>query len=337
MPTRPRPGGPPKGPAGPAPGLFKPSKPTTPEAQGENAGESPVQEPTDSKPTGGGESGESTQGPPAPASPPPTATEASATPTAAAGEGPSGGPIYAPGGRIGGKPVGPQKRAAIAWEHQGQHGYFGSMGMTLRDMLFSPGDVCRGIGKDHGLGKPLSFYLTISFFLALLVVALLGVVLALLPVVVSQVPEVEGLDLSQVLGAGIGIWLAAGLGILVAVMIMITIWAFVASAVYHVLLAIFGAAKEGFAATFAVTCYAFGSTSILVLIPCVGGIVQWVWLIFALTLGYAAAHKTDIWRTASVTVLMFLLCCGINVLPQVLMPAVTEAIERGEMHQTNPE
>jgi len=207
------------------------------------------------------------------------------------------------------------------------------MGLTIGDMLFKPGQVCQGIGRGHRLGKPLSFYVTISFLLGVLVVALLAVLLAFLPAILANIPQSEGVDLNQILGLGAAMWIGMGAAILVAVVVGAIVWAFVASAVYHVILAIFGAAKEGFAATFAVTCYAFGSTAILMLIPCVGSIIQLIWLIFALALGYAAAHKTDVWRTACSTVLVFLLCCGLNVIPSLVTPGLSEAIEKAQQEQ----
>lgn len=191
-------------------------------------------------------------------------------------------------------------------------GFFPALGGTIRDLLFAPHLTCRGIGRGHPLGRPLSFFLTMSLLMGIVLMLIYGALILALP---ALMPQMEGLPADNPLGQLSAFELpsllfGAGVGLIVLLVGMV-VYAFVASLFYHILLLIFGGAQEGFSATFGVFCYVTGATWILGLIPCVGGFVQVLWALVSLTLGFAAAHKTSVWRPILANALILFVCCGL--------------------------
>ena len=85
---------------------------------------------------------------------------------------------------------------------------------------------------------------------------------------------------------------------------------FVAAGVYHLLLMLFGGARESFLKSFAVTCCVFGATSPLIIMPCCGPFAMVIWGLISASAGLAVAHRTDSWRAALAVLVPFVFCCG---------------------------
>ncbi|MFN3420790.1 MAG: YIP1 family protein [Armatimonadota bacterium] len=77
---------------------------------------------------------------------------------------------------------------------------------------------------------------------------------------------------------------------------------------------IFGGANQGLTMTLRVISYAY-ALLIFTAVPFVGSLIALVWLLVLTIIGLAAAHRTDIWRTALAILVPTVLCvCAISLL-----------------------
>jgi hypothetical protein len=87
----------------------------------------------------------------------------------------------------------------------------------------------------------------------------------------------------------------------------VLIGAFVASAIYHVLLAVLGQAQESFEATFRVVCYSYAAALVAV-VPLCGSILAGLWSLALVAIGLSKAHRTSLGFAILVVLLPILLC-----------------------------
>jgi hypothetical protein len=87
----------------------------------------------------------------------------------------------------------------------------------------------------------------------------------------------------------------------------VVIGVFVASAIYHVLLVLFGQAREEFEATFRVVCYAYAA-SLVAILPFCGSLIGVFWSLALLAIGLSKAHKAGLGITIVVVIAPIILC-----------------------------
>ncbi len=97
------------------------------------------------------------------------------------------------------------------------------------------------------------------------------------------------------------------LGLVVTPLIALIVL-FIWSALVHLTLTLLGGAREGFAATLRVMCYA-QTTQLAVVLPFLGGLIGFVWRLILEVVGLSQAHKIDPWKAALAIVIPLLLCC----------------------------
>ena len=106
--------------------------------------------------------------------------------------------------------------------------------------------------------------------------------------------------------------LSTGMTIFSAVLspVFVIIGLFIASAILHVLLMIFGGANNGFEASFRVIAYTSGATTLFQLLPLCGWFIAFIWSIAVQIRGAQEIHETDNWRAVLAVLLPLVLCCG---------------------------
>ena len=84
----------------------------------------------------------------------------------------------------------------------------------------------------------------------------------------------------------------------------------------HLLLMMLGGAREGFEATFRVSCYARAAT-LAMAVPIVGWVAGPVWLVVVRVLGLMAAQRCGVGRATAAVLLPPLVCCCVQFLVYV--------------------
>jgi hypothetical protein len=92
--------------------------------------------------------------------------------------------------------------------------------------------------------------------------------------------------------------------------LLVAVGLFIWAALVHLFLMMVGGANKTFETTFRALSYAYGATSLFVILPCCGWIIALVWGLIADCIGISRSHETDIGRAVMAVVLPLVLCCG---------------------------
>lgn len=203
--------------------------------------------------------------------------------------------------------VPPALPATTPWDERDRLGLLTAFVDTTRLVLGRPGEFFRGMPVGGGLGPPLLYAVIVGW---------LGVVAAGLYQAIFRSIVGSGLGLlgdrpevTAVLGfveswAGFVVQVAFG-------WVFVAIGVFISAAILHVMLLILGGAGSGFEATFRVVCFV-QATSLVLLVPFCGQVVQPFWTLVLAVIGLAAAHRIGHGKAAAAVllpVLLFCCCC----------------------------
>jgi hypothetical protein len=211
---------------------------------------------------------------------------------------------------------------AFPWERRGELGFFSALWATLSQALGAPQKLFAKLPQAPSLFAAYAFFLILAIpsfaIYSAEMLVFLGYFFASVeanPMLASDPETARAVHVFQQVGMlGIGLWF----GFLVFVVAPCV--PFVLAGIHHLLLTLFGGARESFVATFAATCYAFGAASPLAIIPlpCCGNIAVVVWGMISLSIGLSVIHRTEGWRAALAVTIPFVLCCagylGLNLL-----------------------
>lgn len=208
----------------------------------------------------------------------------------------------------------PDAAGPFPWERAAEIGIFSALWETLSLTLGSPRKLFARLSPTPSMRAAYLFYLPLAVVAFSIYSAEMLVFLKYFLASIATNPELAAdPDVARTMNAlqkvglpGMALWF----GFLVFVVGPCI--PFVFGGVYHMLLMLFGGAKESFAVTFAATCYVFGATSPLIIIPipCCGHLVMFVWGMVSLSIALAVVHRTDAPRAAAAVVIPFVLCCG---------------------------
>ncbi len=206
-------------------------------------------------------------------------------------------PTLAPGSPLTGletPPLGP----APAWERESGT-LFSRAYESVRELLSKPRETFAAMPPTGGLRHPLIFLI------------LLETICALVSMVYSTIFEV----LRPRTGGPEELSLQVTLGIYVVVAILlpllIAVGSFISAGILHGCLMLVGANPKSFEATYRVVCYSNGATSVFLLIPFCGSLVQAVWNACALVVGFREVHGTSTGKAVWAVILPGILCCGL--------------------------
>jgi hypothetical protein len=198
---------------------------------------------------------------------------------------------------LGGPPSPPPGPDPIPWEQRGL-GFFAAFYETLRVLAARPRQAYERVAVTRAVGRPLGFALLVGWP---------GILAATLWEVAFQsrmdqwVPWMKDQRFEREPMLEIGIALCAPL--------WFPIFLFVAAAFQHLFLWMVGGARNGFAQTFRVMCYAQVS-ALAGFLPVCGSLAAAVWHLGLQVIGLSAVHKIGTGRALLALLLPLLLCCG---------------------------
>jgi len=187
------------------------------------------------------------------------------------------------------------------WERPEPRGVFSSVLESVKEILGAPGETFRAMPATGGFGRPLKFYLLVSWLTS--AVAILVQLAAALVNPAMFVQEGGPAIPREMLP-----WIFVAAIVLMPLILLVGI--FVSSALLHGALLLVGGAKKPFETTLRTLCYAVGATSVIQMIPLCGGWISMIAWIFYSAVALKEAHRTDLWRPVVAVGLVFLLFCG---------------------------
>jgi hypothetical protein len=219
---------------------------------------------------------------------------------------PSPAPVAStsPPSAVGSAPETPALRSGLPWERRETIGFFNAFVQTVSMILTRPNEAFSVMQTEGGFGEPLLFGViggSIGAIVWILVSAMLhslGLAAAL-----SQQNSLQNL-----LGASV-----SGAMLVVRVIItpiLIVVGLFIWAALVHLFLMMAGGANKAFETSFRALSFAYGATSLFVIIPCCGGLIALVWGLIADCIGISRSHETDIGRAVIAVLLPIVICCG---------------------------
>jgi hypothetical protein len=204
-----------------------------------------------------------------------------------------------------GTPVPVPARSGLPWERREELGFVTGFLQTVGMVLTRPTEAFTIMRTEGGFGDPLFFGVVggcIGAIVWLLISALLQS-LGLFAAMSTQ-PNI----FQNLMGAGVS---GAVLVIrIVLTPIAIAVGLFIWAALVHVCLMLLGGANKSFETSFRALSYAYGATSLFVIIPCCGGLIALVWDLVADCIGISRSHETDIGRAVIAVLLPLVVCCG---------------------------
>jgi hypothetical protein len=208
------------------------------------------------------------------------------------------------GGASSAMPEIPAPRSGLPWERRQEIGFVTAFVQTVGMILTRPAEAFTVMRIEGGFGDPLLFGV-IGGSIGAIVWLLLSAMLHSLGwfAGLSQQNSFENLIGASMSGAMLVIRL-------ILTPIVIVIGLFIWSALVHVCLMLVGGATKTFETTFRALSFAYGATSLFVIIPCCGGLIALIWGLIVDCIGVSRSHETDIGRAVMAVILPVIVCCG---------------------------
>jgi hypothetical protein len=201
---------------------------------------------------------------------------------------------------------------APSWE-RGEGSFFTRILETLQEVLLSPQTTFARMPTTGGFGKPLTYYVLLTWICAT-ISCVYSLVFYLLQ------PDTTGHGHDEVL-----IQATTTVTFLVIGPVFMALGSFLCAGIWHLGLILAGGKSKPFEATYRVVCYAAGSTSVLLLLPCCGFVVEVFWKLYVLIVGLREVHGTTTGRAVVAVLLPLLVCCGLVIMVSVFGVALARA------------
>jgi hypothetical protein len=194
---------------------------------------------------------------------------------------------------------------APSWERT-EGSFFTRILETVQEVLLSPKTTFARMPVTGGFQKPLTYFVLMTWICAT-ISCVYSLVFSLLEV---NTPgrhhhEVEVQATMTIVFLVVGpVFMALG--------------SFLSAGIWHLCLMLTGGKSKPFEATYRVVCYASGSTSVLLLLPCCGAVIEFFWKLYVLIVGLKETHQTTTGRVVLAVLLPMILCCGLGMMGLVL-------------------
>jgi hypothetical protein len=199
-------------------------------------------------------------------------------------------------------PPAPPGRSRPPWEQEGSA--FERFVATARGVLLEPDAFFSNMRLAGGIGAPL-LYGIIGSLIGGLVAVGYQVLWSMTGMRFGMAEDAQ----QQLLFTGV--WL-------VVMPVVLVLALFISAAIYHVMLLLVGGGRS-FEVTMRVVSYANGSVSLLNVVPICGGLIAFVWGLWALIVGMARAHDISTGKAAAVVLVPMVACCLLGVFIAVLI------------------
>jgi hypothetical protein len=192
-----------------------------------------------------------------------------------------------------------------SWEQRSEQGFFTAFGNTAKEVLLEPGPTFARMKESGGFMTP---------FLYMLISTGLGVFLSFavqfgLQIVMGSIAASQNPEISRAL-ADSGATMGFIFGFLLALPIFLFLGSFIGSAIWHVSLMLLGGATKPYEATYRVYCYVTGSSTLVSMVPCCGGLAAIVWKIVSGAIGLSKVHGISTGKAVAAILLPMIVCCG---------------------------
>lgn len=188
-----------------------------------------------------------------------------------------------------------------------------AFGHTWRSATFDPSAFFRRVPRTGGMGAAILYYMALGILLA-------GVALFWDVTGVFTPPAGdEAVAGETAFGA-----LNPIVSFLLSPLFLI-LGLFLAAGLTHVALRVVGGARYGFGTTVRVFCFSY-SPMAFGIVPYLGHLVGWIWMLVLAIIGLREAHETDGWKAAVAVLLPFFLFVGVLVFLALMLAAAGAAL-----------
>ncbi|GAB4181522.1 MAG: hypothetical protein Fur0032_22650 [Terrimicrobiaceae bacterium] len=187
-----------------------------------------------------------------------------------------------------------------AWERRGELGWVKAAVESVSAILGRPSEVFLRMPATGGLLGPLLFLLIVGSLTGWVAIAYSAVATFVNPASMGQAFKDFTPETIRWLFVASAVFLP--FGTLIA--------AFVSAGLFHMGLKLFAKNIHSFETTLRVYCYAWGTASLLQLLPICGGYVYSALGIYLTIIGLRDAHKISAGQSSASVLIPFAICCG---------------------------
>lgn len=197
---------------------------------------------------------------------------------------------------------------APSWERT-EGTFFTRILETLQEVLLSPKATFARMPVTGGFRKPLTYFILMTWICVSISYGY-SLLFSLLQADTTQRHH------NEVLAQAI-----LTVAVIVFGPVLMALCSFLSAGIWHVCLILTGGKSKPFEATYRVVCYATGSASVLLLLPCCGPVIELFWKLYVLIVGLRETHGTSTGRVVLAVLLPLLVCCGLAAIISVLVAA----------------
>lgn len=186
--------------------------------------------------------------------------------------------------------------------------------LTAKEALINPVAFFESVSMGQGMLKPFIYGYIIALFAAIVGLVFQQGIMMVMANIFSQGGMSGGFGPSPFANPALSI-ITMFLSLFFAA-IAAVIQIFIASAIYHLCLMLFGCGERGFESTLRVFCYAL-TPALFCVVPVLGTFVGTIWQIALCIIGFKVINKTTYGRSAGAVLLPTIVCCGFAMLVAV--------------------
>lgn len=190
-------------------------------------------------------------------------------------------------------------QVAPSWERAGVP-FFTRILETVQEVLLSPKTTFARMPVTGGFQKPLTYFVLMTW----ICVSISYGYSLLFSLLQANTP---GRHHNEVVAQAI-----ATATVIVFGPVLMALCSFLSAGIWHVCLILTGGKSKPFEATYRVVCYATGSTSVLLLLPCCGPVIEIFWKLYVMIVGLRETHGTSTGSVVLAVLLPIIVCCGLG-------------------------
>jgi hypothetical protein len=190
-----------------------------------------------------------------------------------------------------------------AWEHRQKLGILKALVQTWKEVLLNPATTFSHMKTTGGFTGPLLFNAVMLIVWAVFMLIYHFVFAGSFAAIAGS----SQTDSSTAAALGVGTSAVSVIAIFTVAIPLIIAWNFVIAGITHLCLSLFKGTSKSYEATYRVITYSY-SAWIFSILPCIGGILAYVWALFCTIVGLSKVHGTEGWRAAVGVLLPVFVC-----------------------------
>jgi hypothetical protein len=190
-----------------------------------------------------------------------------------------------------------------AWEKRQTLGILKALVQTWKEVLLNPATTFSHMKTTGGFASPLLFNAVMVIVWAVFMLIYHFVFAGSFAAIVGS----SQTDSSTAAALGVGTSAVSVIAIFTVAIPLIIAWNFVIAGITHLCLSLFKGTSKSYEATYRVITYSY-SAWIFSILPCIGGILAYVWALFCTIVGLSKVHETEGWRAAIGVLLPVFVC-----------------------------